>query len=85
MSLKIETRIITAAAEVGSCPLHSHEKYKALYEKLAESSHEESDMEPSDAESDDGHQAGQVRNPFCLLCLFLFCMRYFPEFEWANF
>ena len=48
-------RLITAAAEVGACPLHSHEKYKALYEKLAESSHEESDMEPSDAESDDGN------------------------------
>lgn len=46
-------RIITAAAEVGACPLHSHEKYKALYDKLAESSHEESDMDPSDAESTD--------------------------------
>jgi len=46
-------RIITASAEVGSCPLHSHEKYKAIYDKLAESSHEESDMEPSDVESDD--------------------------------
>jgi len=44
-------RIITAAAEVGACPLHSHDKYKALYDKLAESSHEESDMEASDAES----------------------------------
>ena len=54
-------RFITAAAEVGACPLHSHEKYKALYEKLAESSHEESDMEPSDADSDDGQPAGQVR------------------------
>ncbi len=53
-------RIINAAAEVGACPLHSHEKYKALYEKLAESSHEESDMEPSDADSDDGGQVRQV-------------------------
>jgi hypothetical protein len=44
-------RIITAAAEVGACPLHSHAKYKALYDKLAESSHEESDMEASDADS----------------------------------
>jgi hypothetical protein len=52
-------RFITAAAEVGACPLHSHEKYKALYEKLAESSHDESDMEPSDADSDDGHAGGQ--------------------------
>ena len=40
--------------------MHSHEKYKALYEKLAESSHEESDMEPSDADSDDGQPDGQV-------------------------
>jgi hypothetical protein len=53
-------RLISAAAEVGACPLHSHEKYQALYEKLAESSHEESDMEPSDADSDDGQHSGQV-------------------------
>ena len=53
-------RFITAAAEVGACPLHSHEKYKALYEKLVESSHEESDMEPSDADSDDGEMVKQV-------------------------
>ena len=53
-------RFITAAAEVGACPLHSHEKYKAFYEKLAESSHEESDMEPSDADSDDGEMVKQV-------------------------
>jgi len=38
---------------VNTCPLHGCEKSKDFYEKLAESCHEESDMEPSDPETDD--------------------------------
>ena len=50
---------MAAAAEVGTCPLHSHERYKALYEKLVETAkaqaaaaEEESDMEASDVEDE---------------------------------
>lgn len=46
-------RLIAAATEVGACPLHGHEIQGTFYEKLAESSHEESDMEPSDTEPED--------------------------------
>lgn len=52
-------RFVAAAAEVGTCPLHSHERYKALYEKLVETAkaqaaaaEEESDMEASDVEDE---------------------------------
>ena len=52
-------RFIAATAEVGSCPLHSHERYKALYDKLVETAkaqaaaaEEESDMEASDVEDE---------------------------------
>ena len=52
---------MAAAAEVGTCPLHSHERYKALYDKLVETARaqavvvtpeEESDMEASDVEDE---------------------------------
>ena len=52
-------RFVAAAAEVGTCPLHSHDRYKALYEKLVETAkaqaaaaEEESDMEASDVEDE---------------------------------
>merc|ERR1719189_1092309 len=52
-------RFVAAAAEVGTCPLHSHERYKLLYEKLVETAkaqaaaaEEESDMEASDVEDE---------------------------------
>jgi len=54
-------RFVAAAAEVGTCPLHSHERYKALYDKLVETARaqavvvtpeEESDMEASDVEDE---------------------------------
>merc|ERR1719245_4221 len=52
-------RFVAASAEVGTCPLHSHDRYKALYEKLVETAkaqaaaaEEESDMEASDVEDE---------------------------------
>merc|ERR1712062_892511 len=58
---KSARRFVAASAEVGTCPLHSHERYKALYDKLVETAkaqaavvtpEEESDMEASDVEDD---------------------------------
>ena len=49
---------MAAAAEVGTCPLHSHDRYRALYDKLVETARaqavpdEESDMEASDVEDE---------------------------------
>ena len=54
-------RFVAAAADLGTCPLHSHERYKLLYEKLVETAkaqaavvtpEEESDMEASDVEDE---------------------------------
>ena len=54
-------RFVVAAADLGTCPLHSHERYKLLYEKLVETAkaqaavvtpEEESDMEASDVEDE---------------------------------
>lgn len=51
-------RFVAAAAEVGTCPLHSHDRYRALYDKLVETARaqaapdEESDMEASDVEDE---------------------------------
>lgn len=54
-------RFVAAAADVGTCPLHSHERYKLLYDKLVETAkaqaaivtpEEESDMEASDVEDE---------------------------------
>lgn len=44
---------IEVAADEGNCPLHDHDIQKTLFDKLEVSSQEESDMEPSDAESED--------------------------------
>merc|ERR1712062_604996 len=58
---KAARRFVAASAEVGTCPLHSHERYKALYDKLVETARaqavvvtpeEESDMEASDVEDE---------------------------------
>ncbi len=52
-------RFVAAATELGTCPLHSHQRYRALYDKLVETAaaqaeeEEESDMEASDAEEDE--------------------------------
>jgi len=54
-------RFVASAADLGTCPLHSHERYKLLYDKLAETARaqaavvtpeEESDMEASDVEDE---------------------------------
>merc|ERR1739838_937446 len=54
-------RFVAATADLGACPLHSHERYKLLYDKLVETAkaqaavvtpEEESDMEASDVEDD---------------------------------
>ena len=54
-------RFVAAAADLGTCPLHSHERYKLLYDKLVETARaqaavvtpeEESDMEASDVEDE---------------------------------